>query len=113
VRKVDFAELSLRDQLSVMSSSDMIVGMYGSGMAHAIFLPYWGGMLEIHAPGRAPTYEFEHIAHWRGLEYQNCTEIDSTETRGDGDYHSINVEAFQKSFHELAGAVLEEKLAAD
>ena len=58
-------------------------------------------------------YEFEHIAHWRGLEYRNCTEVDSSETRSDGDYHSINAEAFKKSFQELAADVLEEKMVAD
>jgi len=71
VRAVAFETLSMREQLALAIDTDVLVGMHGAGLAHALFLPPWAGVVELY-----PAYQstrlrhFRRLAAWRGLAYR-------------------------------------------
>ena len=62
--------LSMRDQLNLVVRTDILVGMHGAGLSHALFLPSHAGVIEFY-----PTYygtinvHFMKFAQWRKLHY--------------------------------------------
>ena len=40
IRLIDFAQLSMKDQISVMRNTDYLVGIHGAGLSLSIFLPH-------------------------------------------------------------------------
>ncbi len=54
-----------------MLETDVLVGMHGAGLVHALFLPAWAGVVELY-----PAYQstrlrhFRRLAAWRGLAYR-------------------------------------------
>ena len=63
-------ELSMGEQLQYIASTDVLVGMHGAGLTHAMFLPKHASLIEL-----APSYggkgtHFNKIAKWRGIHYQ-------------------------------------------
>ena len=40
IRLIDFAQLSMKDQISVMRSTDYLIGIHGAGLSLSIFLPH-------------------------------------------------------------------------
>jgi glycoprotein 2-beta-D-xylosyltransferase len=70
VAGVRFEELGVAAQLRCVSETDILVGMHGAGLAHALFLPANGGLLELF-----PRYysvvndHYYNIAYWRRLHY--------------------------------------------
>ena len=70
VRGVQIDALPMRDQLQAVVNADILVGVHGAGLAHAVFLPRGAGLLEL-APNSmwAGNKHFEAIASWRGLAY--------------------------------------------
>jgi len=40
IRLIDFAALSMKDQISVMRSTDYLIGIHGAGLSLSIFLPH-------------------------------------------------------------------------
>ena len=70
-RVVAFEELSVREQLAIALETDVLVGMHGAGLVHALFLPPWAGIVELY-----PAYQstrlrhFRRLAAWRGLAYR-------------------------------------------
>lgn len=71
VRVVALEALSLREQLALVVETDVLVGMHGAGLVHALFLPPWAGVVELY-----PAYQstrlrhFRRLAAWRGLAYR-------------------------------------------
>ena len=63
----DFAALSLRDQVDVVSATDILVGAHGAALTHLLFLPRHGVAVEVVArPARATYRLFPHMATWSG-----------------------------------------------
>ena len=69
VKAVVLEEMGMKEQLSLFTKTDMLIGMHGAGMAHTMFLPphaavfetfpnYWGFLLH-----------FKAFSRWRGLIY--------------------------------------------
>jgi len=79
VRGVQIDALPMRDQLRLVVDADVLVGVHGAGLTHAIFLPRGAGLLEL-APNLmwAGSEHFEAIASWRQLAYQRWTNNDVT-----------------------------------
>lgn len=71
--------LSMKDQLSIISTTDILVGMHGAGLSHTLFLPNHAGLIELY-----PTYwsnsniHFKSMAKWRNLHYLSWINVDST-----------------------------------
>lgn len=40
IRLIDFATLSMKDQISVMRTTDYLIGIHGAGLSLSIFLPH-------------------------------------------------------------------------
>ena len=70
-RAVALEELGLRDQLRLALESDVLVGMHGAGLVHALFLPPWAGVVELYPASRSTRLRhFRRLAAWRGLAYR-------------------------------------------
>merc|ERR1712004_212146 len=77
IRGVQIDLFDIRQQLEFVSSTDLLIGMHGAGLTHAIFLPDHAGLIEL-----LPTYwssaneHFQAIARWRHLYYDRWTNMD-------------------------------------
>jgi capsular polysaccharide biosynthesis protein len=60
------------DQLKMAAGSDIIFGMHGAGLTHALFLPPRSAVIEL-MPGynMAANWHFRAIARWRKHIYAN------------------------------------------
>jgi hypothetical protein len=68
VEQVDFARLSFRDQIHKASTADIMIGVHGSGLAHCLFMPPEGIVMEITIPqGNLKT--FRNLCKWAGKTY--------------------------------------------
>jgi len=47
VQRVDFAQSSFAEQMQLVAQSEVLVGMHGAGLAHLLWLPEHGGLLEL------------------------------------------------------------------
>lgn len=71
VKGVQIDQFEMRDQLRMMASTDLLIGMHGAGLTHALFIPRHSGLIELY-----PNYwssanvHFRSIARWRGLQYE-------------------------------------------
>ena len=74
IRSVQLEKLTFHQQLALVASSDLMVGMHGAGLTHAMFLPDRSGLVEL-VPGKlgAGNRHFQAIARWRGIEYERWT----------------------------------------
>jgi len=71
VRAAAFEALSVRAQLALALETDVLVGMHGAGLVHALFLPPWAGVVELYpAYQSARLRHFRRLAAWRGLAYR-------------------------------------------
>jgi len=74
VRSARLERLSVRQQLRLASSSDVLVAMHGAGLTHALFLPHRSAVVEILARRLAAgNRHFQAMARWRRIEYETWT----------------------------------------
>lgn len=75
VQGVLMDSLPMRNQLEIISTTDIFIGMHGAGMVHAMFLPRHAAILEIFPKdfkkGRPWYICYEKIAKWRSLKYDS------------------------------------------
>ena len=66
--------LPMKTQLDHMTNTDILIGMHGAGLAHALFLPTHAAVLELF-PGywNKPSEQFKAICSWRNLIYDSWT----------------------------------------
>ena len=70
VQAVQLENMSFEDQLKVILTTGILIGMHGAGLTHSLFLPQNAGLLEIF-----PKYinvgnaHFRAISKWRKLHY--------------------------------------------
>lgn len=69
VRLVDFAALTLREQIQVSRDSDVLVGMHGAGLTQAIFMEEGRGAVVEIQPDRMCYKGFENLARMGGHAY--------------------------------------------
>jgi len=71
IRSVQLERLTIRQQLQLVTSSDVLLGMHGAGLSHAMFLPDHAGLIELVPLGLGRgNRHFEAIARWRRLHYE-------------------------------------------
>ena len=73
--QIDLFEMD--QQLKFITETDILIGMHGAGLTHAMYLPRHAGMIEL-----LPTYwsaaneHFHAIARWRHLHYRQWVNAD-------------------------------------
>jgi len=77
VNAVQIDKLSMQQQLQHIADTDVLVGMHGAGLSHAMFLPRWAAMVEL-VPHywSAESNQFKQIAAWRNLTYERWVNND-------------------------------------
>jgi len=70
-------QLNMQQQLQRIAETDVLVGMHGAGLSHAIFLPHWAAVVEL-VPHywSAESNQFKMIAAWRNLTYERWVNND-------------------------------------
>ncbi|GAB1600731.1 beta-1,2-xylosyltransferase RCN11-like [Argonauta hians] len=70
VRGIQLDKVSVKEQLNLISTTDICIGMHGAALSYALFLPDQSALLELY-PRYWPTtnLHFRSIAHWRNLTY--------------------------------------------
>ncbi|KAI6352760.1 hypothetical protein MCOR25_009303 [Pyricularia grisea] len=66
---VDFEGMPFRDQIKVARDSDVIVGMHGAGLTHAMFMEEGRGALVEIQPDRLCHWGFRNLAKMTGQKY--------------------------------------------
>ncbi|RDW67655.1 hypothetical protein BP6252_09051 [Coleophoma cylindrospora] len=71
---IDLATLSLKEQITLMLSTSVLVGMHGAGLTNLLFLPASASIAEIQPPNRRtpespPFAGFRNLAVTKGLQY--------------------------------------------
>lgn len=71
VDAIQIDKLNMQQQLQCIADTDVLVGMHGAGLSHAIFLPQWAAVVEL-VPHywSAESNQFKMIAVWRNLTYE-------------------------------------------
>ena len=92
VRVVDFAHVKLDEQIRMAGSSDVLIGMHGAGLAHCLWLPAWGAVVEMGSRARLGVF-FDKIAHWAGIQFENWINQNPNNFRKDskGDYTKVDI----------------------
>mmetsp|Transcript_13408 Transcript_13408/g.32878 ORF Transcript_13408/g.32878 Transcript_13408/m.32878 type:complete len:610 (+) Transcript_13408:224-2053(+) len=110
---VDFAHIPLKDQIHAAASSDAMIGMHGAALAHSLWLPSWGGLLEMGSRANLGMF-FHKIARWAGIHYENWINPNPRNYREDslGDYTKVDLESLEPNLQRMLEAVKKRKEAA-
>lgn len=65
---VDFAPISFREQVQIVANTDVLLGVHGNGLSHALLLPEGAALIEIF-PKNSFKVEYRIITKARGLDY--------------------------------------------
>jgi hypothetical protein len=65
---IDFAAIPYEEQLLHAASSDVLLGVHGNGLSHALFLPPGAAVVEIF-PLDGHAFDYRFFAEFRGLDY--------------------------------------------
>merc|ERR1719401_1552433 len=73
---VDLADVSFEQQVQLLRSTKVLVGVHGAGLTHIMLLPRDAGVVEISVnqvpyPGRSVANIFNNIAKWTKHAYRN------------------------------------------
>ena len=71
IRGMQLDKYSMRHQLFHIINTDILIGMHGAGLTHALFLPAHAGLIELLPYYNSPRgNHFMAIARWRSLIYR-------------------------------------------
>lgn len=68
LRIVDFATLPFEEQIRVVANTDVLIGVHGNGLSHALFLPEKATLIELFPPNTFRV-EYKIFAELRRLNY--------------------------------------------
>lgn len=107
VQRVDFARISVDEQLRVAATTDIMVAMHGAALTYPLYMPPHGGVIEFWPKDRDMWRCFEHIATLAGLAYERWENPTPSAFRQDagGDYTRIDIMAFSSMFERVVKAV--------
>ncbi|KAK7485098.1 hypothetical protein BaRGS_00023638, partial [Batillaria attramentaria] len=107
VQGLQLDALPMKQQLELIASTDILIGMHGAGLSHTLFLPQHGGLLELY-----PTYwtqanrHFRAMATWRGLHYQTWQNHDGDNEKADHKTYvppTVLVRMVKEMLHNMCG----------
>lgn len=77
IKGVQIDLFAMQQQLQYVSEADVLIGMHGAGLTHALFLPLHAGVIEfIPNYWSAAMEHFLAIARWRQLKYERWVNAD-------------------------------------
>lgn len=93
---VDFVHLKFEEQLAMVANTDVLIGMHGAALAHAVYLPPWAGVLELWPKDRDMWRCFEHLSEMAGLVYRRWENKNTRAFSKDrnGDYTRVDPQQF-------------------
>jgi EGF domain-specific O-GlcNAc transferase len=68
INVVDFAAINLQKQIRIISNTDILAGVHGAGLTHAMWLPHGSALVEIQ-PMDVLHKGFRNVAALRGVKY--------------------------------------------
>lgn len=69
--KIRLEEFNLKEQFNQIAQTDILIGMHGAGLTHALFLPPHAAVIELLPDYFRLAYgHFEGISRWRKLKYK-------------------------------------------
>ncbi|KAG2382385.1 hypothetical protein C9374_005587 [Naegleria lovaniensis] len=105
VERVDFAQLTFKEQIQKTYHSDFLIGMHGAGLTHAFWLPpSQSAVLELWSIKEVQNWQcFEQITLWKGNLYEIWKNSNPKNHWKDskGDYTIIDVDEFMKMFERM------------
>ena len=103
VVRVDFARIPIEDQIRAVAAADVMIGMHGAGLAHALWLPRNGAMVELRVKNDAHWRIFENYAQWGGRGVHVWVNKNKANFRKDkaGDYLTIDWADFRRTVWEV------------
>lgn len=104
-RMVDLAQISLAEQIQLISSgTDILVGMHGAALAWSLIMPPGTALLELWPqPGLWRLYE--HTAEWAGLYYRRWVSKDKISHHTVEPPTAVDVKAVQALAKSLVMAI--------
>lgn len=102
IQALDFAALPFAEQLRVIQTTDVLVGVHGAGLTHALFLPPGASVVEIQ-PRRLNYKGFRNLAKMRGHRYFSAHAAANDSAP---DWHDLDVSVGEDEFLELVGAAV-------
>lgn len=99
VQSIDFAAIPYKQQLEIIQTTDILVGVHGAGLTHGIFLPPGSSMVEILPPGLNHK-GFRNVAFLRGHLYFS-THASNPPRRKRSDWHSDDVYIEKERFMDV------------
>ncbi|KAK6519626.1 hypothetical protein TWF281_003450 [Arthrobotrys megalospora] len=108
VNVVDMAKLSLKQQISLVVNTDVLVGVHGAGHTHAFFLPSQSSLVEI-LPADLGHRGFRNLVGLRGLRYfsDHAPMAPSDKAEGSRDWHEEDVVFEKDAFMKLMEAAIQ------
>ena len=70
VKGIQLDILDMQAQLRLISVTDVLIGMHGAGLTHALFLPSHAALIELFPTYWATGKHFASMATWRKLHYE-------------------------------------------
>ena len=100
IELIDFAERPLSEQLAVIRNTDVLAGVHGAGLTHAMFLPPESAVVEIEPPDM--TFRgFRSLAKLGGHQYFSSHGQTDDAEEVSGDWHWDHVKLKEDRFLEL------------
>lgn len=102
IQTVDFASIPFKEQLEIAQRTDILIGVHGAGLTHAMFLPSNSAIVEI-LPAGLEHKGFRNLAGLLGHAYYSVHGAEPSGPKGDG-WQGKNIFLEKKRFIDLVGA---------
>jgi len=104
VTSVILEQMSMEEQIAVVEDTDILIGMHGAGMAHAMFLPKHGAVLEFFPNYWGFLRHFKMFSKWRGVKYVGWQNTDPVNEYADF-YTKIPIHVVRTKAFEVRGKI--------
>ncbi|CAG8044581.1 unnamed protein product [Penicillium salamii] len=105
IQEFDFATISFEDQLEIVQKTNILVGVHGAGLTHAMFLPPRSTVVEI-IPDKVDNRAYENLASLMGHSYLSAVSSRAPESFFGTDWHAQAVSLEKAKFKEVLSIAL-------
>ncbi|KAL4448126.1 hypothetical protein ABPG75_005345 [Micractinium tetrahymenae] len=113
VSLLDFAKLTVEQQLAVVQQADILIGMHGAALAHALLLPPHAALVELWPQADGIWRCYQNFAQWAGALYRRVANRDPSRHRNTprGDVTDVDAAALTQAVRELLPLVAARRAA--